>query len=68
VNDIAFNHMDKYPEYLEEMGQWIEEGKVKYQETLREGLESAPQALLDMFAGKNTGKMMVKLGELENLS
>lgn len=61
---IAFNHMDKYGEFQQRMGSWIKSGQIKYQETIREGLDSAPQALLDMFDGKNVGKMMVKLGEL----
>jgi NADPH-dependent curcumin reductase CurA len=40
---------------------WIESGKVKYQETILEGIESAPAALIGLFSGINTGKMLVRL-------
>ena len=36
-------------------------GKLRYRETVREGIESAPQALVDVLHGGNFGKMVVKL-------
>jgi NADPH-dependent curcumin reductase CurA len=65
---LIFDYVDRLPEYCQRMGQWIAEGKVRWRETIRDGLENAPQAFLDMFQGKNIGKMMVKMGEPENLS
>lgn len=49
------------------MGRWITEGKVKYRETIYDGIERAVDAQIDLFSGKNTGKMLVKLGEPEIL-
>jgi large subunit ribosomal protein L33 len=37
------------------------EGKIKYRETVTEGLENAPQALRDVLTGKNFGKQLVKV-------
>jgi NADPH-dependent curcumin reductase CurA len=47
------------------MSRWIAEGKIKMHETIYEGIENAVQAQIDLFRGKNIGKMLVKLGEEE---
>lgn len=52
----------RYPEFLKEMSQWVKEGKIKYREDMVEGLESAPQALVDVLSGRNFGKMVVHVG------
>jgi hypothetical protein len=39
----------------------VQGGRIKVRETVVEGLEQAPQAFLDLFAGANTGKMIVKI-------
>ncbi|MRI33887.1 NADP-dependent oxidoreductase [Endozoicomonas sp. OPT23] len=58
---IVFEHWDEYPAFVQQMGQWIQEGKVSYRETVYEGIESSPEAFMGLFTGKNTGKMLVKL-------
>ena len=40
---------------------WVAEGKVKWKETVFEGLDQAPEAFLGLFSGENLGKMLVKL-------
>tara|TARA_B100000809_G_scaffold25108_1_gene22018 strand:+ start:556 stop:711 length:156 start_codon:yes stop_codon:yes gene_type:complete len=42
---------------------WIKEGKIKYRETVTEGLENAPQALRNVLTGKNFGKQLVKVAD-----
>ena len=49
--------------FTEEMTAWLKDGKVKYQETIMEGIENAPQAFIGLLKGENTGKMLVRLGE-----
>ncbi len=45
------------------MTAWLKDGKVKYQETIMEGIENAPRAFIGLLRGENTGKMLVRLGE-----
>ena len=48
-------------QFLADMRQWIGEGKMKYQETIMDGIEQAPNALIALLQGGNTGKMLVRL-------
>jgi len=52
---------DRYKEALTVMAQWIKEGKLKYRESIVEGIENAPKAFIGMLLGENTGKMLVKV-------
>ncbi len=58
---IASNHLDLSPDFQRDMKQWIAQGRIKWKETVVEGLENSPKAFLDIFAGANAGKMLVKL-------
>ena len=57
---IVWNYADKFPEAMEHLSSWLAEGKLDYTETIVEGFENTPQAFLDLFEGKNKGKMVVK--------
>ena len=46
-----------------EMTGWLKSGQMKYEETIYEGIENAPSALIGLLNGLNTGKMMVKLAD-----
>ena len=59
---IISDHFDRIPDFLRDMGQWVREGKVRYTETVVDGIENAPKAFMDLFEGENLGKMLVKLG------
>ncbi|WP_443667643.1 NADP-dependent oxidoreductase [Kibdelosporangium banguiense] len=58
---LVFDHDDLMPDFTREVGGWVRSGEVKYTETIVEGFENTPQAFMDMLAGANTGKMVVKL-------
>jgi NADPH-dependent curcumin reductase len=58
---IVFDWKDRYGEALKELGGYLAEGKLKYKESVVQGLENAPRGLIDLLAGKNFGKQLVKL-------
>jgi NADPH-dependent curcumin reductase CurA len=58
---IVSDYASKFPEAINQLSQWLEEGKLTYSETVVEGFEQIPQAFIDLFEGKNTGKMVVKV-------
>lgn len=58
---IVSHHFDLMPKFIEELSGWVKEGKVKWHETVFEGIDKAPDAFLGLFSGENTGKMLVKL-------
>jgi NADPH-dependent curcumin reductase CurA len=58
---IVSEHMDAWPPALTELGTMVATGKLKYRETIAQGLESAPEAFFGMLKGKNFGKQLVKL-------
>jgi NADPH-dependent curcumin reductase CurA len=55
-----YNH--QLPQFYADMGQWIGEGRMKWKETVLEGIENAPKAFIGLFSGENFGKMLVKIG------
>ena len=55
------NGSDLLPEFQRDMASWILGGQMKFEETVMEGIENAPNAFMGLFSGKNTGKMLVKL-------
>jgi NADPH-dependent curcumin reductase CurA len=58
---IVSEHMDVWPAALTELGTMVATGRLKYRETIANGLDAAPQAFLGMLKGKNFGKQIVKL-------
>ena len=58
---IVSNYAEKFPEGMQKLSQWLSEGKLTYSETIVEGFDQIPQAFIDLFDGKNTGKMIVKI-------
>ena len=57
ISDLADQHLQG----IKQLAEWLQQGKLHYTETIREGFENIPLAFLDLFEGKNKGKMVVKL-------
>jgi len=62
---IVTDFLEKYPEAIEEMKSWVNEGKIIYKEDIQEELENAPKTLQRLYTGKNKGKQLLKLGDPE---
>jgi NADPH-dependent curcumin reductase CurA len=50
-------------QFLTDMKRWLNEGRIQYRSTILQGIEQAPAALIGLFNGTNTGKMLVQLAE-----
>jgi NADPH-dependent curcumin reductase CurA len=57
---IVSRWANRWNEGITQMAQWVNEGKIKTQETIVEGFEKMPEAFLGLFTGNNVGKMIVK--------
>ena len=58
---VGTDFMHLREQFASDMTAWLKDGRVKYRETIHDGIENAPKALIGMLNGANTGKMLVKL-------
>ncbi len=61
VTNLMAQHPGLRERFQAEMGEWVASGKIKWEETVENGCGKAPDAFRKLFAGGNTGKMLVKL-------
>jgi NADPH-dependent curcumin reductase CurA len=59
---IVFDWKERYGEALKELSGFLAQGKLRYRESVVQGLENAPRGLMDLLNGRNFGKQLVKLG------
>jgi NADPH-dependent curcumin reductase CurA len=59
----AADFMDLRPQFLADMAGWLREGRIKTHETIYQGIDQAPAAMIDLMKGVNLGKMLVRLAE-----
>jgi len=58
---IVSEHMEVWPEALTELGTLVATKKLKYRESIAEGIAAAPEAFIGLLKGRNFGKQLVKL-------
>ncbi len=58
---IVSERMELWPQALKELGTLVATGKLKYRESVAEGIASAPEAFLGLLKGRNFGKQLVRL-------
>ena len=58
---LIFDHENELKDFEKDMEKWILSKKIKWRETIYNGIENAPKAFLDLLDGKNIGKMIVRI-------
>jgi NADPH-dependent curcumin reductase CurA len=60
---LVLDHSDRFGEAIGALAQHLAEGRLRYDETIVDGLENAPDALAQLFDGSNTGKLLIRVAE-----
>lgn len=60
---LVSDYQQRQAEFLNDVVQWLQAGKLKYKEDVVEGLENAPRAFIGLLQGKNFGKLIVKVSD-----
>ena len=58
---IVTDYENRNHEFYQDMRKWISEDKIKWEETIVDGLENAPQAFISLFTGDKIGKVVVRV-------
>ena len=56
-----FGHLNA--DFLRDMTAWVKSGQIKYEETVLEGFDRAPEGLIGLFKGENLGKMLIYIAD-----
>jgi NADPH-dependent curcumin reductase CurA len=54
---------NRWLEASTQLGKWVKEGKLKYRESIGEGIKNAPELFRGLLKGKNFGKQLVKIAD-----
>jgi NADPH-dependent curcumin reductase len=57
---MGLDHSDQWQRFVDEMSPWVQGGKVRHIEDIVDGIENVPNAYLDLLAGRNRGKRLVR--------
>ena len=55
------SYQHRLPDVARELGGWLADGRLRYRETIIDGLDRAPEALVRMLSGDTTGKTLVRI-------
>ena len=58
---IVSEHQEHWPQALKELAAGVIAGRIKYRESIAEGLAAAPEAFIGLLHGRNFGKQLVRL-------
>jgi NADPH-dependent curcumin reductase CurA len=58
---VIFDYVDRFPEAAAELAGWLAEGKLKAEVDVVTDLATFPEALLKLFRGENTGKLVLQV-------
>lgn len=60
---LVGDYQHRQEEFVNDVSQWLQAGKLKYKEDVVEGLENAPHAVIGLLQGENFGKLIVKVSD-----
>lgn len=60
---LIFDWVQRFPEALRELTNWLRSGELRYREDVLEGIEQAPRAIAGLYRGENLGKRLIWVGE-----
>mgnify|MGYP001497534193 FL=1 len=58
---IVGDHPERWTPAIYELSGHVAAGRIHFLETVAEGLEAAPRALIDLLAGRSLGKQLVRI-------
>lgn len=58
---LVSNYIDRFPEGMAQLGEWVEQGRIKFREEIVEGFDNTFDTFLKLFDGSNTGKLIIRL-------
>lgn len=58
---LIFDHMDRMEQAAAQLAEWYAAGKVQLDLDIRDGIEHAPGAIADLYAGRNSGKLLIRI-------
>jgi hypothetical protein len=58
---LVLDYADRFAQALARMAEWVKDGRLKYRETVVDGIENAPAAFIGMMRGENIGKQLVRI-------
>jgi NADPH-dependent curcumin reductase CurA len=60
---IVWDFASQMPQFLADMSEWLQAGRLKYKEDITDGLEKAPRELIGLLRGQNFGKKIIRVGD-----
>lgn len=60
---VVLDHMDEFSATSARLAQWVREGKLRYREDIRDGIEHCPGAIAELYNGQNLGKRLIRLDQ-----
>ena len=61
---IILDYVDRYPEAILALSQWLAEGKIKVRQDVTDGLENALETVKKLYTGANNGKLMIRVKDV----
>ena len=58
---LIFDHVQRSPEALRDLENWVRDGQVRYREDILDGIEQAPGSIAGLYRGENLGKRLIRI-------